>query len=196
MSVLRADKTSTLTQNALTVTTIRPMPGFDEAHVLVLAALASSEGGQDPVDGAIRSAASGKEISDAPRMIKSVPFDPTKKMSEATSRHPDGSAQRVVKGAFAVVSGPATASPTATAEAEELEGHGFRVLAIAAVELFVYAMTKFRGAYAAILGGLDAFVFTAGIGEHSAQPSERRQRSANSIVDSRDSVWVIPTNED
>ena len=40
--------------------------------------------------------------------------------------------------------------------------------AIAAVEYFVYAMTKYAGAYAAVLGGLDAFVFTAGIGEHSA----------------------------
>src|SRR5579871_6792485 len=39
MVVLCADKTGTLTQNALTVTTVRPMPGFDEAHVLVLAAL-------------------------------------------------------------------------------------------------------------------------------------------------------------
>src|SRR6202161_4305520 len=56
MDVLCADKTGTLTQNALTVTTVRPMPGFNEAHVLALAALTSSEGGQDPVDGAIRTA--------------------------------------------------------------------------------------------------------------------------------------------
>ena len=60
MSVLCADKTGTLTQNALTVTAVRPMPEFDEAEVLALAALASSEGGQDPVDGAIRLAATGK----------------------------------------------------------------------------------------------------------------------------------------
>ena len=39
--------------------------------------------------------------------------------------------------------------------------------AVAAVEYFVYAMAKYVGAYAAVLGGLDAFVFTAGIGEHS-----------------------------
>ncbi len=36
------------------------------------------------------------------------------------------------------------------------------------MEYFVYALTKYAGAYAAVLGGLDAFVFTAGIGEHSA----------------------------
>ena len=68
MNVLCADKTGTLTRNALTVTTVRPMPGFDEAHVLALAALASSDGGQDPVDGAIRAAAVGKAVSDAPKI--------------------------------------------------------------------------------------------------------------------------------
>ncbi len=40
--------------------------------------------------------------------------------------------------------------------------------AVAAVEYFEYGMTKYDGAYAAVFGGLDAFVFTAGIGEHSA----------------------------
>jgi len=57
MDVLCADKTGTLTQNSLTITSLHPMPGFNEAHVLALAALASSDGGQDPVDGAIRNAA-------------------------------------------------------------------------------------------------------------------------------------------
>ena len=132
MDVLCADKTGTLTQNALTVTTVRPMPGFDEAHVLALAALASSDGGQDPVDGAIRSAASGKAVSDPPKIIKFVPFDPATKMSEATVREPGGGTQRVVKGAFAAVIGLTQPSPTATVASEELEGKGFRVLAVAA----------------------------------------------------------------
>jgi H+-transporting ATPase len=69
MNILCADKTGTLTRNALTVTTVRPMPGSDEAHVLALAALASSDGGQDPVDGAIRTAAARKAVSDAPHLI-------------------------------------------------------------------------------------------------------------------------------
>ena len=132
MNVLCADKTGTLTQNALTVTTIRPMPGFDEAHVLALAALASSDGGQDPVDGAIRSAAKGNAVFDAPKMMKFVPFDPATKMSEATVDNPGGGTQRVVKGAYAVVIGLAAASPSATAAAHELEAKGFRVLAVAA----------------------------------------------------------------
>jgi acetate kinase len=86
--------------------------------------------------------------------------------------------------------------------------------AVAAVAAFVYAMTKFTGAYAAVLGGLDAFVFTAGVGEHSppvraalcerlAWLGVRLDEQANvsggpciSTPDSRVSVWVIPTNEE
>jgi H+-transporting ATPase len=132
MNVLCADKTGTLTQNALTVTIIRPMPGFDEAHVLALAALASSDGGQDSVDGAIRFAAKGNAVSDTPQLKKFVPFDPATKMSEATVDNPDGGTQRIVKGAYAVVVGLAQPSPTATAAAKELERKGFRVLAVAA----------------------------------------------------------------
>ena len=41
MNVLCSDKTGTLTQNALTVTTVHVLPHFDEAHVLALAARAS-----------------------------------------------------------------------------------------------------------------------------------------------------------
>jgi len=132
MNVLCADKTGTLTENSLTVTTVRPMPGFDEAHILALAALASSDGGQDPVDGAIRSAALAKAASNAPRIVKFVPFDPGTKMSEATVEDPDGGTQRIVKGAFAAVIGLTEASATATAASKELEAKGFRVLAVAA----------------------------------------------------------------
>ena len=132
MNVLCADKTGTLTQNALTVTVIRPMPGFDESHVLALAALASSDGGQDPVDRAIRVAAANKPVSDAPHLIKFAAFDPAKKLSEATVTDSTGSPQRIVKGACAVVIGLAQPAPTAAAAASELEAKGFRVLAIAA----------------------------------------------------------------
>src|ERR1700722_8644472 len=132
MVVLCADKTGTLTQNALTVTTVRPMPGFDEAHVLALAALASSDGGQDPVEGAIRASALRKAVLDAPKLIKFDCFDPAKKMSEATATDATGGAQRIVKGAFAVVIGLVEPSETAVAAAKELEDKGFRVLAVAA----------------------------------------------------------------
>jgi H+-transporting ATPase len=132
MDVLCADKTGTLTRNALTVTTVHPMPGFDVPHVLALAAVASADGGQDPVDAAVRSAASSKGVSDTPKMINFVPFDPATKMSEATATDATGGTQRILKGAFAVVVGLAQSPPAATAAANELEGQGFRVLAVAA----------------------------------------------------------------
>jgi acetate kinase len=87
--------------------------------------------------------------------------------------------------------------------------------AVAAMEYFVYVMTKYAGAYAGVLGGLDAFVFTAGIGASTRPRYVPRygklawlrvvtldaQANASggpriSTQDSSVSVWVIPTNEE
>ena len=139
MDVLCVDKTGTLTRNALTVAAVHPLPGQDAAHVLALAALASSDGGQDPVDAAIRAAAHGTPATDIPRLVRFLPFDPASKMSEATVLVPGGETQRVVKGAFAVIAAMARspeAVPAVEASAEsaagKLEQQGFRVLAVAA----------------------------------------------------------------
>jgi len=131
LDVLCSDKTGTLTLNDLTVTALRPEVGFDEAHLLAMASLASSEGGQDPVDAAIRAASAKQAIAGPPKLTKLVPFDPATKLSEATAVDAKGGSLRAVKGAFAVVAKLAEASPTAAATAQELEGKGFRVLAVA-----------------------------------------------------------------
>ena len=131
IEVLCADKTGTLTRNELKVTAVHPMPGFDEAHVLGMAALASSDGGQDPVDAAIRSAASQAVVSDLPKLSKFVPFDSATKMSEATAVDPGGATVRVLKGAFAAVMGLTQPPPDASTIANQLEAQGFRVLAVA-----------------------------------------------------------------
>ena len=83
-----------------------------------------------------------------------------------------------------------------------------------AVALFVYRIGRELGSLAAALGGLDAIVFTAGIGEHAAPIRERVCRQAAwlgiefdavanakhgpriSTAASRTSAWVIPTNEE
>ena len=88
-----------------------------------------------------------------------------------------------------------------------------------AVDLFVYRISRELGSLAAALGGLDALVFTAGIGEHAAeirrrvcdaaawlgvQIDQNRNAEMNSSADgycisSKDAgvpVWIIPTNED
>jgi len=131
IDVLCSDKTGTLTRNELSVTSARPMPGFDEAHTLGMAALASSDGGDDPVDTAIRSASSHKPAPDLPKLAKFIPFDPAKKTSEATATDAKGSVQRIVKGAFTVVASLTASAPGASGIADELEKQGFRVLAVA-----------------------------------------------------------------
>jgi H+-transporting ATPase len=132
MDILCVDKTGTLTQNELTVTVVKAMDGFGEAQVLGLAALASSDGGQDSVDAAIRSAASGQSAVDLPKLIRFVPFDPETKRSGASVTAADGTASRIVKGAFSVVKDLAQAAPNGSDVADELEKKGYRVLAVAA----------------------------------------------------------------
>jgi H+-transporting ATPase len=132
INVLCSDKTGTLTLNALSVTSVRPLPGSDEARLLGLAALASSEGGQDSVDAAIRSAASKKPAQDLPKLATFVPFDPAKKTSEATATDAKGAALRIIKGAYTAVVALTAPSPAAAAIVDELEKQGFRVLAVAA----------------------------------------------------------------
>jgi acetate kinase len=83
-----------------------------------------------------------------------------------------------------------------------------------AIDLFCYRAKKYIGAYAAALGGLDALVFTGGIGERAPAIRERickgldflgihldaARNTANapviSTTDSRVNVRVIQTNED
>jgi acetate kinase len=83
-----------------------------------------------------------------------------------------------------------------------------------AIELFVYRIGRELGSLAAALGGIDAFVFTAGIGEHAASIRERvlatagwlgfacdaQRNAAHGPRISPDGVmpsaWVIPTNEE
>ena len=83
-----------------------------------------------------------------------------------------------------------------------------------AVDYFVYRTAKEIGALTAVLGGIDAIVFTAGIGENSPEVRRRiceasswlgieidsQANSARapkiSTGSSKVSAWVIPTNEE
>jgi H+-transporting ATPase len=132
IDILCSDKTGTLTRNELLVSSARAMDGFDQAYLLGLAALASSEGGQDAVDAAIRSASSLKPARDLPKLSSFVPFDPAKKISDATVTDAKGGVERIVKGAYTAVMSLTAPSPIGASIAAELEGQGFRVLAVAA----------------------------------------------------------------
>jgi acetate kinase len=83
-----------------------------------------------------------------------------------------------------------------------------------ALDVFCHRIRKYVGAYIAVLGGCDALVFTAGVGEHSAIvrsrvcaglgvfgieiDDERNQRSELVISsdDATTAVLVVPTDEE
>jgi H+-transporting ATPase len=130
MDVLCADKTGTLTRNELAVSRIVPIGDHKSDIVLGMAALASSDGGQDPVDAAIRAAAMQESAAAMPQRTHFKPFDPATKMAEAVAKDENGKDLRIVKGAYAVIASLAR-STAAQQTAEALEAEGFRVLAVA-----------------------------------------------------------------
>ena len=131
MDVLCADKTGTLTRNELAVTACHALPGYTEEQILALAALASSDGGADPLDAAIRKASRPSNVAQW-KLVSFTPFDPARKMSEAAVIDAAGESMRIVKGALAVVAVIAEPSPPAAVAVEELQAKGFRVLVVAA----------------------------------------------------------------
>ena len=85
-----------------------------------------------------------------------------------------------------------------------------------ALDKFIYEVKKYIGAYATVMGGVDAIVFTAGIGENSidlrrkicegleymgikmdAEKNNVRGKETDvSSADSKVKIFVIPTNEE
>ncbi len=85
-----------------------------------------------------------------------------------------------------------------------------------AVDMFNYGVKKYIGAYAAAMGGVDAIIFTAGVGENSADQrmaiasglefmgvkmdaeanNVRGKETVISAADSQVKVLLIPTNEE
>jgi H+-transporting ATPase len=132
MDVLCADKTGTLTRNALEVVDVVVMTGFERERVLALAALASSEADQDPIDAAIRGAASDASRRDTTEQLtRFVPFDPATKTSEAFALDRDGNELRIIKGAIEVIAAVALVPEDARRQVDDLAGQGHRVIAVA-----------------------------------------------------------------
>ncbi|MBN2452756.1 MAG: acetate kinase [Candidatus Omnitrophica bacterium] len=65
-----------------------------------------------------------------------------------------------------------------------------------ALEIFIHRVEKYIGAYQAVMNGLDAVIFTAGIGENSPWLVKRIERDLKNVVPPRVKFLVIPTNEE
>lgn len=65
-----------------------------------------------------------------------------------------------------------------------------------ALDIFVYRIRKYIGAYLSVLCDCDALIFTAGIGENQATIRESICRNLFSCIGKRPKILVIPTNEE
>ena len=116
------------------------------------------------------------------------------------------------KSGFLGVSGISSDNRDITAAAQKGDKR-----AILATEMLAYQIQKYIGAYAAAMNGLDAILFTGGIGENSWEvrervcqdmdyfgvdiDKERNKQSRGQLIrlstpQSNVEVWVVPTNEE
>ncbi len=64
-----------------------------------------------------------------------------------------------------------------------------------ALDMFIYAVKKFMGSFIFIMGGVDAIIFTAGIGEND--PYVRAEVTSDlEFLKEKPEIMVIPTNEE
>jgi H+-transporting ATPase len=130
MDVLCTDKTGTLTLNQLRLEDAVAYPPFTADELLTMAALASDDSGQDPIDLALLRAADGHP-GGATR-LEFTPFDPSTKRTEALVERA-GERLRIVKGMPEVVGRMSAAvPPSLDGDLERLAASGARVLAVAA----------------------------------------------------------------
>jgi H+-transporting ATPase len=131
MDLLCSDKTGTITRNELSLAALHPYPPFGDRELLRLAAYASDEAGQDPIDLAILSRARAEASVPAPaQRLKFTPFEPATKLAEATFVQ-DGKQMRAMKGAPQAIATRIGHRANLDAEVERLSAGGYRVLAVA-----------------------------------------------------------------
>jgi acetate kinase len=65
-----------------------------------------------------------------------------------------------------------------------------------AIDIFVYRIKKYIGAYIAVMGGVDAVVFTAGIGQNQQEIRRKICKDIFSPLKKKPRILVIPTDEE
>jgi acetate kinase len=65
-----------------------------------------------------------------------------------------------------------------------------------AIDIFIYRIKKYIGAYTTIMAGCDALVFTGGIGENQKRVRKEIYKGAFFHLKKKPKILVIPTNEE
>ncbi len=138
VDVLCADKTGTLTQNALTLGDPFSVADVAAGEVILNAALASRADNNDPIDLAVLGALPDSHALTAYRVAHFRPFDPVHKRTEAAVETADGARFQVSKGAPQVILALCADAPHVTAEVtravNDFAARGFRSLGVARAE--------------------------------------------------------------
>ncbi len=129
MDVLCSDKTGTLTQNKLTVGEVILAGQSSSRDVLLYAALASRADDMDAIDQAVFGAL-GSKVDEGYRQSGFVPFDPSRKRTEATVDH-GGTRFRVMKGEPNTVLALCKEAVNVDKELQDFASKGYRVIAVA-----------------------------------------------------------------
>jgi len=131
VDLLCSDKTGTLTQNRLALSTRWTASGVSEHDLLAVAALASRAEDNDPIDLAVLAAAGEPGPVTIERF---TPFDPVSKRTEAVVRDSDGRGFRVSKGAPQIITALCDHDSAAAQVGEVVNrfaAHGYRSLGVA-----------------------------------------------------------------
>ena len=158
--------------------------------------------GFTPLDGVVMGTRTGSVDPSAVTFVAEKHGFTPKEMSDYMNK----------KSGFLGVSGVSSDNRDITAAAE----HGDKKAKLV-TEMLVYEIKKYIGSYAAAMNGLDAVIFTGGIGENAAEVREavcadmdffgikidnelnktvHGKLTKLSTADSKIEVWVVPTNEE